>query len=47
MKHNYTIGFDAKYANAEINGLGSYSRFIINALAKACSGKANLRNYTP
>ena len=47
MKHNYTIGFDAKYANAELNGLGSYSRFIINALAKACSENAYLRMYTP
>lgn len=47
MKHNYTIGFDAKHANAELNGLGSYSRFIINALAKACSENAYLRMYTP
>ncbi len=47
MKHNYTIGFDAKSANAELRGIGSYSRFIINALASACSENAYLRMYIP
>ena len=47
MKHNYTIGFDAKCANAELYGLGSYSRFIISSLAEACKENAYLRMYTP
>lgn len=45
MRHNYTIGFDAKSANAEQGGVGSYGRFIINALATACSDDAYLRMY--
>lgn len=47
MKHNYTIGFDAKYANADNDRLGSYSRFIIKAIAKACPENAYFRLYTP
>ena len=47
MKHNYTIGFDAHSANAENNGVGSYARFIIKALAEACPENAYFRMYTP
>ena len=37
MKRTHTIGFDAKYANAELSGMGSYGRFITRALATACT----------
>lgn len=47
MKHNYTIGFDARSANAENSGIGSYGRFIIKALADACPENAYFRMYTP
>ena len=47
MKHNYTIGFDAKYANADTTRRGNYSRFIIRAIASACPENAYFRLYTP
>lgn len=47
MKHNYTIGFDARSANAQESGIGSYGRFIIKSLAGACTENAYFRMYTP
>ena len=48
MKHNrYTIGFDAKRANANKTGLGNYSRFVIEALSRACDNDAYFRLYIP
>jgi glycosyltransferase involved in cell wall biosynthesis len=47
MKHNYTIGFDARCANTQESGIGSYARFIIKALAEACPENAYFRMYTP
>ena len=47
MKHNYTIGFDARSANTQQSGIGSYARFIIKALAEACPENAYFRMYTP
>ena len=48
MKHNrYTIGFDAKRANANRTGLGNYSRFVIEALSRACGSGAYFRLYIP
>lgn len=48
MKHNrYTIGFDAKRANANRTGLGNYSRFVIEALSRACGDGAYFRLYIP
>lgn len=48
MKHRrYTIGFDAKRANANRTGLGNYSRFVIEALSKACGNSAYFRLYIP
>lgn len=47
MKHNYTIGFDARCANTQKEGIGSYGRFIIKALAEACAENAYFRMYTP
>lgn len=47
MKHNYTIGFDARSANADTGEVGSYGRFIIKALAEACPENAYFRMYTP
>lgn len=48
MKNNrYTIGFDAKRANANRTGLGNYSRFVIEALSRACGNGAYLRLYIP
>lgn len=47
MKRTHTIGFDAKYANAELSGMGSYGRFITRALATACTENAYLRMYIP
>lgn len=47
MKHNYTIGFDARSANSENSEIGCYGRFIIKALAEACPENAYFRMYTP
>ncbi len=48
MKHRrYTIGFDAKRANANRTGLGNYSRFVIEALSRACGNSAYFRLYIP
>ena len=47
MKHNFTIGFDARSANSENGGIGSYGRFIIKSLAEACPENAYFRMYTP
>lgn len=48
MRHErYTIGFDAKRANANRTGLGNYSRFVIEALAKACGNNTYFRLYIP
>lgn len=48
MRHDrYTIGFDAKRANANRTGLGNYSRFVIEALARACGSGAYFRLYIP
>jgi glycosyltransferase involved in cell wall biosynthesis len=46
MKHNYTIGFDARSANSQESEVGSYGRFIIKALAEACPENAYFRMYT-
>ena len=47
MKRTHTLGFDAKYANAEIEGIGSYGRFIAQSIAKAYPDNAYLRMYVP
>lgn len=47
MKRTHTLGFDAKYANAQIDDMGSYGRFIVRAVATAYPENAYLRLYTP
>ncbi len=47
MKRTHTLGFDAKYANAETDGMGSYGRFVVEAIAKAYPENAYLRMYIP
>ena len=47
MKRTHTLGFDAKYANAEIDGIGSYCRFVARAIATAYPENTYLRLYTP
>ena len=47
MKRTHSIGFDAKYANAEIDGMGSYGRFMARAIAKAYPENTYSRLYTP
>lgn len=47
MKRNYTIGFDARYANHSYSEVGSYSRLIIEALAAACPEECYVRMYIP
>ena len=47
MKRTHTIGFDAKYANAETDGIGSYGRFMARAIAKAYPENTYIRLYTP
>ena len=45
MKHGYTIGFDAHYANTNNTDLGNYSRSIIDALAAASPRHCYVRMY--
>ncbi len=45
MKHGYTIGFDAHYANTNNTDLGNYSRSIIDALATAAPRYGYIRMY--
>lgn len=47
MKRTHTLGFDAKYANADTNGIGSYCRFVARAIATAYPENTYLRLYTP
>ena len=47
MKHNHTIGFDAKLANSTPEGKGHYGRFIIDAVAAACPKRGYIRMYIP
>ena len=47
MKRTHTLGFDAKYANAETNGIGNYCRFVARAIATAYPENTYLRLYTP
>lgn len=45
MKHGYTIGFDAHYANTNNTDLGNYSRSMIDALAAASPRHCYVRMY--
>lgn len=47
MKRNYTIGFDARYANVEGSTIGTYSRLMVEALATACPEECYARMYIP
>lgn len=47
MKHNHTIGFDARLANATPEGKGHYGRFVIDAVAAACPKRGYIRMYVP
>ena len=47
MKRTHTLGFDAKYANAETDGIGSYCRFVARAIATTYPENTYLRLYTP
>lgn len=45
MKHGYTIGFDAHYANTNNTDLGNYSRSMIDVLAAASPRHCYVRMY--
>jgi glycosyltransferase involved in cell wall biosynthesis len=47
MKRNITIGFDAHYANTDVDMLGAYSRFMIESLAIAAPRYSYIRAYMP
>lgn len=47
MKRHHTLGFDAKIANAQLDGIGHYGRFIVKAIASTYPDNAYLRLYTP
>lgn len=47
MRHNTTIGFDAKCANAPLGARGRYARFVIGALASEASRHGYFRMYLP
>ena len=47
MKQNRCIGFDAEYMNIGSSELGSYGRYIVEALAMACEKTTYFRMYAP